>query len=120
MWILCSSENLAKQDHSTYLKLLEKHPSPSRVVSPPVIPEDLECLVVDEKMVKNGIHSFPNGSASGIDGLLPQHLKDLIETNNGEASEKLLTATKRICNLMLSGEVNEKILSIVYGAHRLH
>lgn len=94
-----------------------KHPSPSRNISPPEVPEDLDYLVVDEKMVKNGIHSFPNGSASGIDGLLPQHLKDLIATNNGDATEKLLKATTRISNLMLSGEVNEKILSIVYGAN---
>lgn len=115
--ILCSSETLAKRDNATYLKLLEKHPSPSGIISPPEVPDDLECLIVDEKMVKNGIHSFPNGSASGIDGLLPQHLKDLIAMNNGEARENLLTATKKICNLMLAGEVNEKIISIIYGAN---
>lgn len=61
-------------------------------MNPPDVPDDIECLIVDEKMVKNGIHSFANGSATGIDGLLPQHLKDLIATNNGEATEKLLIA----------------------------
>ena len=33
--ILCSSDTLAKQDLPTYLKLLDKHPSPSRVMNIP-------------------------------------------------------------------------------------
>lgn len=80
--ILSSSETLAKQDNQTYQKLLQKHPTPSRIINSPESPEDLDYLVVDEEMVKKCIYSFPNGSAAGIDGLLPQHLKDLIATVN--------------------------------------
>lgn len=34
-------------------------------------------LLVNEEEVQNYIMLFPNGSAPGIDGLRPQHLKNL-------------------------------------------
>ncbi len=115
--LLSSAEGLAVENEGTYLKLLQKHPKPSRTLEFPEIPKDLPYLVVDENKVSDGIFSFPHGSASGIDGLSPQHLKDLIAKSNGEASTKLLEALTKLSNLMLSGEVNEDIVAIVYGAN---
>lgn len=115
--LLSSSEGLAKQNEDTYLKLIQKHPKPSRILEFPDVPKDLPYLIVDEKKISEGVFSFPYGSASGIDGLSPQHLKDLIAKSNGEASIKLLEALTKLSNLMLSGQVNEMIVPIIYGAN---
>lgn len=39
---------------------------------------EIVSLCVDVVEVKKALLSFPSGSGSGIEGLLPQHLKDLI------------------------------------------
>lgn len=61
------------------------------------------------------IGKFPNGSASGIDGILPQHLKDLTSPTTGEAGLKLLRAISKLSNLMLSGKIPFRQCSILYG-----
>ena len=115
--LLSSSDELAKDNEETYRRLLTKHPSPSRIIEIPKAEDDLPYLIVDEKQVYSGIFSFPNGSASGVEGLLPQHLKDMICKSNGEASVKLISAITKLSNLMLSGKVNEDIIPIIYGAN---
>lgn len=62
------------------------------------------------------ISSFYNGSSGVIDGIRPQHLKDLISGTNGEAGSKLLKSITSLTNLMLSGKVLDSIRRIIYGA----
>ena len=50
-----------------------------------------------------GIRSFDNGSAGGIDGLRPQHLKDLISFTNGLLGENLLDALGSLTDIIPSG-----------------
>lgn len=77
-----------------------KHPPPSRVMNYPNPPEkDVEPL--SEKNVFYLIKSFPNGSGSGIDGLLPQHLKDLTLPSTGEVGLRLLKSITALSNYML-------------------
>ncbi|KAF2891748.1 hypothetical protein ILUMI_14425, partial [Ignelater luminosus] len=52
-----------------------------------------------KKEVMNAILSFPNGSASGTDGLRPQHLKDMLSN---------FTAN--------TGKLDHAITDILYGA----
>lgn len=72
--------------------------------------------MVTERDVFYSVKSFPNGSGSGIDGLLPQHLKDLTLPSTGESGLRLLRAITGLSNYMLSGRVRSKFIEIMYGA----
>lgn len=52
----------------------------------------------------------------GIDGICPQHLKDLVAKTNSDAAPKLLQSITKLENLMLSGKVLSSICPIIYGA----
>ena len=65
--------------------------------------------------IRAAVRSFPNCSASGLDGLRPQHLKDLLSLQN-ETEEKLAEALASLTNLMLRGEVPEATRQRLYGA----
>lgn len=69
-----------------------------------------------EKEVEKGISSFNADSASGIDGLSPQHLKDLLALNCGGTASQLLTSLTKLTNLMLSGKVCAEFVPFLYGA----
>lgn len=114
--LLSSSDRLAPISENTFQELLSKHPHPSRKLSFPDFNDSTDNLVASEKDVISAICSFPNGSGSGIDGLRPQHLKDLISTQTGDAGKHLITSLTRLCNLMLEGDVLPEIAEILYGA----
>ena len=59
---------------------------------------------------------FPKGSAGGPDGLLPQHLKDLISNSARFGGKKLLAAVTAFTNLMLSGNTPEQVRPLFFGA----
>ncbi|XP_052759361.1 uncharacterized protein LOC128202586 [Galleria mellonella] len=61
--------------------------------------------------------SFRNGSASGLDGLSPQHLKDLISSTTGDSGRALLESLVSLVNHMLSGGILEDIKEVFYGAN---
>lgn len=83
----------------------------------PEQPDDSVILTSALSMdVYDSIYSFPNGSSSGIDGIRPQHLKDLVAKSNGDAGIKLLQSITNLENLMLSGKVLSEICPIIYGA----
>lgn len=115
--LLFSSDTLANQDIETFNILKEKHPAPSRILNLPDKQEDsLDHLVASEEDVKKCIFNFYNGSAAGIDGISPQHLKDMLSISNGEAGIKILKSITSLTNLMLSGKVLQPICKIIYGA----
>lgn len=78
MKILTSNDSFAENNETTLAQLQLKHPAPSRVFSIPEIDQENEHLIVNQLQVREGISSFYGGSAGGIDGLLPQHLNDVI------------------------------------------
>ncbi|KAF2880869.1 hypothetical protein ILUMI_25303 [Ignelater luminosus] len=77
---------------------------------------DTDALVVTEKEVMNAILLFSNGSALGIDGLHPQHLKNILSNFTVNSRKRLLASITRLCNLMLRGKVNHAFTDILYGA----
>lgn len=116
--LLSSEEDLATDSIETYAALKEKHPTPSRQLRIPNLPSDDHIHAsVTEKAVATAIASFPNGSAGGIDGLRPQHLKDLTLSSNGIAGKELLKEITQLCNYMLSGKVISAFLPLIYGAN---
>ena len=117
--ILSSNFGLAPPSLSSYEAMKDKHPPPSPTrplsfPSPPTSPAT--NLTVSADLVLQAIATFPNGSSGGIDGLRPQHLKDLLSSSSGDAGRKLLLAITNLCNFMLSGKVNAEICNILYGA----
>lgn len=78
--LLVSTEALVKQNVSTLQQLQAKHPAPHRQLNFPEPPEaSITTTASATKMkVYDSIQPFANGSASGIDGIRPQHLKDLV------------------------------------------
>ena len=68
--------------------------------------------------MKKAIRSFKAGLAGGPDGLLPQHLKDLIEDSLGETGEKLLKMiTKFLNEIIYQGKVPDEICKTLFGAN---
>jgi len=55
-------------------------------------------------------------SASGIDGLSPQHIKDIISLSASEGGNQALESITNLCNKMLSGTINEDACKFIYGA----
>ena len=74
-------------------------------------------LEVTAQQVTAAVYSFRSGSAGGLDGLTPQHLKDLLSSGAGEAGESLLRELTALINLMLSGGVDGAVIDILYGAN---
>ncbi|KAJ4434926.1 hypothetical protein ANN_23497 [Periplaneta americana] len=107
VWILSSDLGVADYTHATYQALLEKHPSPWRLSSFPDPPDP------------NGLKYFPHGSASGIDSICPQHLKNLVSVSAGDSGKRLLTSLTNLCNFVLSGKLNPEICPDFYGASLL-
>lgn len=116
--LLFSSDTLAPDTSDTLAALLSKHPNPDTnlVLPDPPSPTD-RCLQVTSDEVLRAVCSFPNGSAGGLDGLSPQHLKDLLGHSCGEAGDGLLKELTFLVNLMLQGKVSQEVTSILYGAN---
>lgn len=115
--ILSSADSLANESEEVFAELKSKHPCPGRklVFPDPPVPS-ADNLSVEESQVLEAVYSFPNGTSGGVDGLRPQHLKDLLSKSNGDANLKLLSSLTNLCNMMLSGNVNSEITQIIYGA----
>ena len=114
--LACSEDSMAVRSDATFAALKEKHPPPhpdSDIPPPPDSNKPL--LAVSEEDVAQAIRSFPNGSAGGPDGLRPQHLKDMTNSSNTEASS-LLTALASFSTLVLEGKTPPAIHPFLFGA----
>ena len=80
--LACSEDSMAERSEATFLALQNQHPSshPDSSIPPPNVSNSIS---VSEGDVVRVIRFFPNGSAGGPDGLMPQHLKDMIASING-------------------------------------
>ncbi|KAL0839893.1 hypothetical protein ABMA28_016516 [Loxostege sticticalis] len=116
--LLFSNDVFAPDNPETLSALLSKHPLPSptlRLPDPPL--QSDPSLIVTSNDIQAALFSFKKGSAGGLDGLTPQHLKDLVSSDAGDAASSLLANLTSLVNLMLSGRVDERIIDILYGAN---
>ena len=93
-----------------------RKPAANNALPLPDLDNNMPSLVVQDRAIIDAIKSFPAGSSGGIDGLRPQHLKDMISVQNGDASEKLVARLTEFTNLCLSGKVPRTIRPIFCGA----
>lgn len=117
--LLFSSDELAPNTPDTLSALIDKHPSHNLNDSPWPNPPDVSDpnLTSTTDQVLRAVLSFRSGSAGGLDGLTPQHLKDLVQGSCGDAGETLLKDITALVNLMLSGTIHENITDLLYGAN---
>ena len=82
----------------------------------------LNCLPplpfqIDAEVIVKAIRSFPSGSTGGLDGLLPQHLKDLTGPTAGDGAASLLTGLIGLMVLILKGRTPPAIRPLFFGAN---
>ena len=63
-------------------------------------------------MIKN-LRTFPAGSSGGPDGIIPQHLLDLLTSSD----DTLKTALTDFINVMLSGNLLQPIREVILEGH---
>ena len=114
--LAASDDTLAPFDDVTAEALRFKHPSRAASDSPPPTPNNDSCLTLQQADILAAIKSFMPGSAGGLDGLRPQHLKDLTSTSAGDAGQRLLCRLTEFINLCLTGRVPADIQPIFCGA----
>ncbi|XP_061709915.1 uncharacterized protein LOC133519817 isoform X2 [Cydia pomonella] len=84
--LLFSSDTLATYSPAVLNALQEKHPCASMPSPQPNSPAATsQPLQVSKTAILHAILSFPAGSAGGLDGISPQHLKDLTSPLAGDA-----------------------------------
>ena len=117
--LLCSDDTLALPDLTTYKALQDKHPVhpetrnfPEKMKTKDVT--NLEEVLAQE--IKSAVFSFKAGSAGGLDGLRPQHIKDLISEELGCFASNLISSLAKISSLMLQGTIPRKVTPVLYGA----
>ncbi|XP_048001834.1 uncharacterized protein LOC125238542 [Leguminivora glycinivorella] len=116
--LLFSDDAVAPANSDTLAALHAKHPPSDPNLDLPVPPQpDDPTLIASTEDVLGAILSFPNGSAGGLDGLSPQHLKDLLYCGCGDTKENLLRDLTALVNIMLAGQVPLEITNILYGAN---
>jgi hypothetical protein len=95
--------------------LQKKHPAHPTPTSFPVYTGPHNSPFFQEDEIVKSILSFPPGSASGIDGLKPQILKDLLSFG-GDEGVCLRQVLTDFLNLIGSGYVPDSIRPIFFGA----
>lgn len=116
--LLFSSDVIASDCLDTRLALEDKHPVPSPSLRLPNAPDPSDQHVVTSRdEVFAAVMSFKSGSAGGLDGLSPQHIKDLISGATGDVGRSLLEDITQLANIMLEGAVCPDILDVLYGAN---
>ena len=113
-----SEDSVAEPNDRTLQALKEKHPAPHPNYSPPPAPAPTEgqAIQVSPEEVARAIRSFPCGSEGGPDGLRPQHLKDMIGSEEEGGGSQLLRALTSFTNLILEGKASPNACPYFFGA----
>ena len=114
-----SAESLCTPDESSLIQLSKKHPPAHPSSTFPAAPLLQDTLVVSPTEVKKAVMSFPAGSAGGPDGLLPQHLKDLVSPTLGEAGASFVETLASFVSQLISGNVPHPVTPFFFGARLL-
>ena len=92
MHLACSEDSLVEFSNATYLALKDKVSTADSAIPPP--PDVISLsFTVSGADVAQAIKLFPSGSSGGPDGLLPQHLKDMMKCHDGDVSPFLSVLT---------------------------
>ena len=116
--LISSNNKVLPPTQEIYEKLCDKHPDQHPNSKFPDPPGNMSIIVIGREDVKKAIKSFKNGSAGGLDGLMPKHIKDLTGINGSQSALNLLDALVDFINKdILPGKVPEFVQPIFFGAN---
>ena len=116
--LLSSGTTLAPFTPETVEALCTKHPSqPSDLECPAASDDSQKFMLVSSTDIEKAVRSFNPESAAGPDKISPQHLKELISRQTGEAGVRLLQSPTSLANMMLAGDIPHYVLPFLYGAN---
>lgn len=116
---LTSDDTLAPPTVETIEALVNKHPPPKEPIT--CFEKNEVPLSVSPVKVIEAIQSFPSGSSHGIDGLKPQHIKEILQSrgdfaeNPDNTFSTLLNKLTRIINIILSGSLPSSLCPIFFS-----
>ena len=111
--ILCSDDKPASPTLESLAKLQTKHLHSSFINHATATPQLTSPLTVSEEVVLVAIRSFPAGSSGGLNGLHPQHVLDMVISQ--ESGLELLSAITLFVNGLLAGRCPHEVVSILFG-----
>ena len=114
--LLTSDDTLAMDSETTIQALRDKHPPRPTNSTLPQAPENTLPLQVDSESVLAAVTSMPSGSGSGLDGLRPKHLQQMVSKDTAEGGRRLLESLTRLANTLLRGEAPDTTCPALYGA----
>jgi len=74
-------------------------------------------MFLEASDIKLAISLFPVGSAGGMSGLRPQHLKDVTSRRTGDSGTALISSLTALSNTILAGEVPNSVRPFFAGAN---
>ena len=95
-----SSDTLAPNTPETLAAIKSKHPEPHATVVPRRLTNTRQHSF-DGVNVMQALKSFPPGSAGGMTGLRPVHLKEMCAQSVGVAGKNLLGSLANFCNIIM-------------------
>ena len=116
--LTCSSDSILPLNEETMTALKAKHPAPHPNSCVPPPPEGTApcCIVTDEEVAQT-ICSFPCGSAGGLDGIRPQHLRNPTSPSAEGGGVRLLQSLTAFSNLVLQGKTPTAVRPFFFGAN---
>ncbi|XP_055329609.1 uncharacterized protein LOC129582190 [Paramacrobiotus metropolitanus] len=115
---LASEESVLNIDAKVLPVLRSKHPdAPLDTHFPSPSANDIPAFPpVTAAEVISAVFSFPSGSAGGLDGLRPQHLKDMLSCKDAVESP-LCIALCKLINFLVAGKLPEVLRPVLFGAN---
>ncbi|XP_055336548.1 uncharacterized protein LOC129586997 [Paramacrobiotus metropolitanus] len=115
--VLLADDKIAEINPRTVESLRDKHPPAPEDCNFPAPPDDTaHATAVSPAELMSATFSFPPGSAGGVFGLRPQHLKDLLGRKDDTQSELCLALTD-LATMLLRKDVPEDIRPFLFGAN---
>jgi hypothetical protein len=122
MRTLLAEDTIAADDEDTFASLIDKHPARFQNARPfeQTGPSMQHVPIISEELLLGCLKSFPPDSSGGIDGLRPQHLKDMFLSAADASSHTLVLSTwLEFCNMIFSGNLPQPIRPLFFGARLL-
>ncbi|XP_055353423.1 uncharacterized protein LOC129599259 [Paramacrobiotus metropolitanus] len=115
--ILLGDDKLAEINPRTIESLRDKHPPAPDDCQFPADPDDsITPPAVTPAELMAAVFSFPSGSAGGVFGLRPQHLKDLLIRKDDTQSELCLALTD-LATMVFRKNLPEDVRPYFFGAN---
>lgn len=115
--LLTTSDSVITPCEEVVAALRAKHPPAAPDEDLPELRDlDQHRLSIVEADVMAAIKATAPGSAAGLDGLRPLHLRQLVAGHTAEAGRRLLSALTELCNVAIAGDIPEHARQAFFGA----